>query len=405
MSILFSPFRLRGLTCRNRFVFSACEDNLADENSHASSAMVRKWRSLARNRVGLLISGQLFVHPWGRGRKGQSGIHNDDTLPGLEKLVDAVHREGGAVILQLGHAGAAARKAVIGRDPLGPSEGPGKRAMDEGAIREAILAFGKAAARAAKVGADGVQIHAAHGYLISQFLSPFFNCRQDAWGGSEEGRFRLLEAVVTETRKALAPGMALLVKLNTHDHTPGEGVTPPLAREYAKRLAALDIDGIETSCGTSSLSPWHMCRGNVPVQEITRYMDADAKARFGATLSEMQKGVEFREGYNLEATRAIRPVTGRLTLFTVGGWRSVSTMEEAVEEGATDLIAMCRPFIREPAFVNKIQSGERTVSACINCNLCLMALARGLPGGCYRKGLPDREEVLYAPKDGARRRT
>ena len=159
------------------------------------------------------------------------------------------------MVFQLVHAGRQTTKAVIGQTPIGPSD-KGRdpinfvkpKKMTEEQIREVIQAFGKAASRAIEAGADGVQIHAAHGYLVNQFLSPFFNRRTDDWGGSDENRFRFLREIILETRRVLPEGMPILVKLNTHDHTPQEGVTPPLATRYAKWLAELGIDGLELSC-------------------------------------------------------------------------------------------------------------------------------------------------------------
>lgn len=142
--------------------------------------------------------------------------------------------------------------------------------MNEDQIQEAILAFAGGAARSIEAGADGIQLHAAHGYLINEFLSPYFNHRSDLWGGSEENRFRFLGSIVTEIKKILPEGVPLLIKLNSDDFTPEEGITPALAVAYAKRLAQLKIDGMEGSCGTTSQSPWNMCRGDVPAKEISK---------------------------------------------------------------------------------------------------------------------------------------
>jgi len=386
VSILFSPYTLGRMEIKNRFVFSACEDNLADEKGFVSGACVRKLRNMARNEIGLIISSHLFVHPWGRTRTGQLGIHDNDTLPGLQRLADTVHGASGKIVFQLGHAGSTAKESVIGRAPLGPSARDG--AMNETEIRDVVRAFGNAAGRAADAGADGIQIHAAHGYLINQFLSPFFNHRNDSWGGTVENRFRLLREIVEETRRRLAPGMALLVKMNASDHTPEAGITPPLAVDYARRLAGLNIDGLEVSCGTSALSPWNMCRGDVPVAEILRGMSDSKRAAAAAALDKIRHAFGPTEAYNLDSAIRMRPVMGHTSLFAVGGWRHVAAMEAAVHKGETDLIAMCRPFLREPSLVRKIHNGK-TASSCIDCNRCLIALAQGFPGRCYRKGLPE----------------
>lgn len=383
MSVLFTPYVMGNMEIPNRFVFSACEDNLADEEGAVTEAVIRKMKRLAQGEVGLIISSHLFVHPDGRTRKRQMGIQRDQLIPGLHRLVETVHQASGKIVFQLGHAGLSTNRATIGRSPLGPDRG-----MDEDAIWEVVRDFGRAAERSAVAGADGVQLHAAHGYLINQFLSPFFNHREDAWGGSEENRFRFLKEIILEMRKILPQKMAVLVKLNAHDYTPEEGITPPLAASYAKRLAEMAVDGLEVSCGTSTLSPWQMCRGKLPIQEILRHVEEARKAKVEETLNRARDKFILEEGYNLDKTRRMRPVTGAMPLFAVGGWREVSAMEAAVAEGATDFISLCRPLIREPALVRKIREGKTRAASCTSCNRCLMALASDLPGRCYEKGLP-----------------
>ena len=135
------------------------------------------------------------------------------------------------------------------------------REMTEDDILEMIKAFGAAAKRAVEAGADAVQLHAAHGYLISEFLSPFFNVRTDSWGGSAENRFRFLKEICKEVKKVVPDGFPVLVKLNTNDYTPKEGITATLAAKYAGWLAGLGIDGVEVSCGTTNYSFMNMLPG------------------------------------------------------------------------------------------------------------------------------------------------
>lgn len=386
MSILFTPFKLGTIIIRNRFVSSACEDNLATEDGLVTETVIRKHQRLAKGEIGLIISSHLSVHPWGRTRKGQLGIYSDDMIPGLRRVVETVHNESGRIVWQIGHAGLGTKPEVIGRPPMGPSVED--HPMDEGAIREIIEAFGKAAKRAAETGADGIQLHAAHGYLINEFLSPYFNQRDDAWGGSEENRFRLIQEIVLAVKKILPREMLLLVKLNARDYTPEEGMTPSLAARYAGWLAELGIDGLEVSCGTSFHSPWKMCRGEIPVSEILKNMPESRRAKAKDHLERMKESVRFEEGYNLEATKMMRPVMGRTPLFAVGGWRKVAAMEEALIKGDTSLIAICRPFIREPSLVRKIREGKAEAASCTSCNRCLIAVGNNLPVRCYQKGLP-----------------
>ena len=133
---------------------------------------------------------------------------------------------------------------------------------------------------------------------------------------------------------------------------------PPWPPAYAKRLADMEIDGLEVSCGTSSLSPWNMCRGDIPVQDILEGIPESRKAKAEESLERMKGRVSLEEGYNLEAAKRMKPMMGRIPLFSVGGWRHVRAMEEALHKGDSDLISLCRPFIREPSLVEKDQGRE-----------------------------------------------
>jgi 2,4-dienoyl-CoA reductase-like NADH-dependent reductase (Old Yellow Enzyme family) len=395
MSILFEPAQLGHVQIENRFVRSATYDGLATETGEVTDELVRRYRNLARGEIGLIISGFLYVHSLGRALKYQAGIHNDDMISGLKKVVEAVHTEGGKITFQLVHAGRQTTKGLIGQTPIGPSS-KGRdpvnfvkpERMTEEQIYEVIRAFGKAADRAVKAGADGVQIHAAHGYLVNEFLSPFFNERDDAWGGSNENRFRFLKEIVLEIKKALPEGTPLLVKLNTHDHTPQEGITPPLAVEYAKWLAGLEIDALEVSCGSSIYSYMNMCRGEVPLDELVQGLPWWQKHLGKLTLKRLVSKYDLQEGYNLDAAKMIKPVVGEVRLLVVGGFRRVSHMEEMLEKGHSDFISMSRPFIREPFLVKRIKEGKADAAACASCNKCLAAVANDMPVRCYCDGFP-----------------
>jgi 2,4-dienoyl-CoA reductase-like NADH-dependent reductase (Old Yellow Enzyme family) len=389
MSILFSPFSLNRLQIKNRFVFSACEDNLATDQGLVTDALINKNRQLAKGEVGLIISSHITVHPLGRARRYELGIYSDDMIHGLKKLVGAVHNEGGKIIFQLGHAGVQTTEEAIGQQPLGPSPSHKNNEMNEEQIQEVIFSFSEGAVRAMEAGADGIQLHAAHGYLINEFLSPYFNHRNDLWGGSEENRFRLLGSIIIETKKILPVGIPLIIKLNSNDYTPEEGITPALSVLYAKRLAELNINGMEVSCGTSSRSPWNTCRGDIPVKEISRSFPESQRSKVENFLNTLVGKFELREGYNLEAAMMIRPVMGNIPLFAVGGFRHVSNMEEAVRNGYTDLISACRPFIKEPYLVKHIREGKVNTASCTSCNKCLAAVVNDMPVKCYYKGFPE----------------
>jgi 2,4-dienoyl-CoA reductase-like NADH-dependent reductase (Old Yellow Enzyme family) len=393
MSILFEPMTLGSLEIKNRFVHSATVENMATERGKVTEDIVNRYRTLARGEVGLIIPGNLYIHPLGRAFKYEAGIYSDDLIPGLKQVVDAVHEEGGKIAFQLIHAGRQTTKQLIGQIPLGPSA-KGRdpinfvkpKEMTEAEIEETIDAFGKAAGRAVQAGADGVQIQAAHGWLVNQFLSPFFNHREDAWGGSDEKRFRYLKEVVLEIRKHLPEGMPLLAKLNTHDYTPQEGITPPLAAKYAGWLAELGIDGIEVSCGTALFSSMNNIRGDVPVDEMVSAMAWWMKPLARLMLKSWVGKYDLQEGYNLEAATTLRPAIGSVPLMVVGGMRRLSHMEQILEQDQADFISMSRPFIREPDLVKRFKEGQTDVAACQSCNKCAAALVSDMPIRCYHGG-------------------
>ncbi len=395
MSDLFTPLDLGNVQVKNRFIHSATYEVMASATGEVSDKLIKRYRNLAKGEVGLIIPGYMYVHPLGRSYTYQTGIHSDDMIPGLKKLVEAVHEEGGKIAFQLAHAGRQTTKAMIGETPLGPSS-KGRdpinfvkpREMHANHIQEVIQAFGMAAKRAVEAGADGIQLHAAHGYLINQFISPFFNHRKDEWGGSDPNRFRFLREVLSEVKAALPQGMPVLVKLNTHDYTPREGMTPSLAVTYAKWLSELEIHGLEISCGSAVYSFMNMCRGDVPVNELTNSLPFWKRPMAKLMMNSMVGKYEFEQGYNVEAAKMIKPVLGKVPLFVVGGLRKVTEMKEALEKQYADCISMSRPFIREPFLVKKIREGKAEAVACVSCNRCLAAVAYNYPVRCYNKGLP-----------------
>ncbi|MCP4603522.1 MAG: NADH:flavin oxidoreductase [Proteobacteria bacterium] len=396
MSVLFTDMKIGSMQLKNRFVHSATYECMASSNGEVTEKLIKRYTQIAKGGVGLIIPGYLFVMPSGRSMEKQTGAHSDGMIEGLKQLVDAIHANGSKVAFQLVHSGRQTSKEMIGQTPIAPSKGPRDkvflskyRKMTEGEIGEVIKAFGNAASRARKAGADGVQVHAAHGYLVNQFLSPFFNKRKDSWGGSDENRFRFLKEVVLEIRKNISDEMSILVKLNTHDHTPKSGITFEIAKKYSAWLADLPIDGLELSCGTVSYSMFNLVRGDVPTQEIIISFPLWKKILGKMMFKGMEGKFSLEEGYNLEAAKQIKPVVKDMPLIVVGGLRKVAHMEQIVKDGAADFISMCRPFIREPGVVNKIRQGKIDAVTCISCNKCFAAAASTIPVRCYRKGFPE----------------
>jgi 2,4-dienoyl-CoA reductase-like NADH-dependent reductase (Old Yellow Enzyme family) len=368
---------------------------MATENGEVTEELIKRYATLAKGGVGLCITGLMYVHPSGRGYKFQTGIYENNMIEGLNKLTDAVHQNGGKIAFQLAHCGRQTTKKMAGQTPLAPSS-YGRdpinfvkpQAMTERDIKNTIEAFGRAARRAFEAGADGIQLHAAHGYLIAEFLSPFFNHRKDDWGGSDENRFKLLKEIFTEVKSHLPKGFPVLVKLNTNDYTPTEGITPLLAVKYAGWLSLMGIDGIEVSCGTTNYSYMNMCRGDVPTEEIVKSLSWWEKPLGSLMIGKLEGKYDLEEGYNLEAAKLMRPVLNSTPLMVVGGMRTVSHMEKVVKNGDADFISMSRPFTREPFLVNKIKEKKLKKVSCVSCNRCFAAVPNNIPVYCYNKAFP-----------------
>jgi 2,4-dienoyl-CoA reductase-like NADH-dependent reductase (Old Yellow Enzyme family) len=357
--------------------------------------LLNRYLRLAAGGVGLIIPGYMHVHPLGRAYPFATGIHSDEMIPGLRRLVQTVHERQAKIFFQLNHAGRQTSKPLIGQTPMGPSAKwrdpihfflPQEMKGDH--IQEAIRAFGEAARRAAESGADGIQLHAAHGYLINEFLSPFFNLRTDEWGGSEENCFRFLREVLYEVRRAIPTEMAVVVKLSANDYTRRTGITPHLARRYAQWLVEEKIDAIELSCGGTVFSYMNMCRGDVPVQELAMSAPRWQRPIARLIMGRLSGKYGFDGPYNLEAAKIVKPVMKEIPLLLVGGMRKVSEMESVISKGFAEFVSMSRPFIREPNLVNKIREKKTEKASCVSCNKCLAAVPNNMPVRCYNKGFP-----------------
>ena len=225
-------------------------------------------------------------------------------------------------------------------------------------IREVIAAFIAAAGRSVAAGGDIVYVHAGGGDLLNQFLSPFFNCRTDEWGGSAINRFRVMREII-EGVKASLGDVPILVKMNAQDFTPKPGVTPVLAREYAAMLAEIGIDALELTSGVKSFSVMNCWLGEVPIQEILQSLPAWKLPIGYIKLKSWSGKYNLIEGWNLDYLKTVKPVIGSMALFLVGGMRRFEHMEQVLISGEADFICLCRPFIRQPDLVKRFREGDK----------------------------------------------
>ncbi len=392
MSELFTPIKIGPVEIKNRFEHAPTCESMAGANGEVTDELIKRYERIARGEVGLIVTGITVVHPLGRVPGRAIQIDRDDLIPGWQRLADVVHKEGSKLFIQFLHAGAQTAKRATGSTPMGPSGFIFNlaylnfcRAMTEGEIGEAIQAYGQAARRAAEAGVDGVNIAASGGYLLNEFLSPFFNHRKDKWGGSDENRFRLLKEVVQEVRRNVLPTMAVTVKLTANDYTPLPGLKTTLATKYAGWLADLGIDGLEIASGNTTYSGFHIWRGDVPIKELLPGFPAWQRPMGWALMKFWDGRYDCYEGYNLMDAYSIKQAIGDIPFTLVGGLRHLSFMEEMIEKGPADIIGLCRPLIREPNLVKKFQEGKAEVSTCVSCNKCFADVVLEQPVRCHKQ--------------------
>ncbi len=376
---MFTPVRLGPLRLRNRFVRTATFEGMSP-NGAPTEALIEHHRQVARGGVGLDTVAYCSVSNDGRSYATQLWMR-PEIVPGLRRLTDAVHGEGAAVSLQLGHCGYFSNRRVIGGAPLGPSRllctyGLSlSRAMSEADLERVIADFGRAAALAREAGFDALELHAGHGYLLSQFLSPYTNRRADHWGGLLERRARLTLEVVRAVRAAVGERMALLVKVNLRDGFAG-GLELDEAIDVMRLIEREAVDALVLSGGFVSRTPFYMLRGELPVREMAAAQPAWL-TRVGMTLFGrlLVPAHPFAEAFFLDEARQVRTAV-RLPLVLVGGLRSRAAIAAALAEGF-DLVALGRPLIHDPDFVRKLERGELERSGCEPCNVCVAEMDRG----------------------------
>ena len=345
----FEKTEIKGMILDNRFVRSATWEGLADDEGRVTDRLIDFIAALAEGRAGLIITGFAYVLEEGRAMPFQTGVHKDDLIPDLTRLAEAVHARGGRAAMQIVHAGV---QSLVG--PAGPSaiELPGSglvpRDMSISELADIVEAFGLAAGRVRQAGFDAVQLHAAHGYLFSQFLSPFLNKRGDRYGGSISGRARLACEAYEAVRGAVGGDFPVMIKINSEDHVPG-GLALEDSIAAARMLADMGLDAVEVSGGM----PWS--GKNNP-----------ARSKLKAET----------EGYFREPAAAFKDKLN-LPVMVVGGIRSLKMAEEVLEKNQADYLSMSRPFIREPDLIARWESGDRSPAACISCNGCFNEVFEG----------------------------
>jgi len=354
MKEVFSVSAIGSLELENRFVRSATWEGMADEAGRPRPQYLETMIALARGGVGLIITGHAFVSPEGQATPWQLAIDRDDCREGLQEITAAVHAAGGKIVVQLAHAGFFAAAGITGRDRLvvSPQESQDpspQKEIDKQGLQELLGAYAAAAGRARKAGFDGVQVHMAHGYLLSQFLSPAFNRRRDGYGGDIHNRSRIHREICGAIRDTVGKDYPLLIKLNAQDFIEN-GLTVPEAAAAARLMVDAGVDAVELSGGTIISGRLSPSRTKINAPE--------------------------KEAYFREEARWLRENV-QVPLLLVGGNRSYEVAAGLLAEGAADYISLSRPLIREADLIRRWEEGDRRPAACVSDNLCFAPAFEG----------------------------
>lgn len=373
----FTPVRLGPLTLRNRFVKAATFEGTA-KGGTVTDALVRFHRTVAEGGAAMTTLAYCAVSPDGRGAPNEI-VMNDRALPGLARLAETVHDAGAALSVQIGHAGpvasAAGRRGLAPSRVFAPQAMRFTRAATTQDIERVVASFAEAARTAARAGADAIELHFGHGYLVSAFLSPKLNRRRDGWGGTTAGRARLARRVAEAAREAAGPSVAVLAKLNMTD-----GVRGGLDTGESLEAAALlerdgTLDALVLSAGSSFQNPMYLLRGPAPVAELAASFPQPMRLAVRITGRRFLRDYPFEEAYLLPLARRFRAEL-TMPLVLLGGITRLETAETAIAEGF-DLVAMARALLREPDLVHRWRAGDHADATCIHCNRCVPSIYTG----------------------------
>ena len=351
MNDIFSPWRMNKLKINGRIIRSATWEGLADNQGRCTEKMRKIYAALAQNRVGMIISSMIYINSMGRiVAPNQLGAHNEKTLGSLASLAQIVHEHNGLIAAQLAHAGAmTSPKMLNGKRPLGPSAGTHPvtkfkiEELNQNQIEDIIADFGQAALRVKKSGFDAVQLHMAHGFLISQFLSPYFNQREDNYGGNTENRRRFALEVFQEVRRQVGSAYPVFVKINAVEKSVDNGFDFTESLEFMHALDLCGIDAIEVSGGVGGWGSKF-----TPSRTVEKKDD---------------------EGYFYTYAKKAKQSLA-CPVISVGGWRNYSVIKKALQH--VDAIALSRPLICQPDLLNKWHAGDFVDAKCISCNQCFI---------------------------------
>lgn len=376
---VFTTSKLAGLSLPNRILKAGCFEGMS-QNGGVTTQLIEHHRRIAQGGTAMTTVAYCSVSFDGRAFEHEMWMRRE-IIPDLQKLTQAVHHEGAYASIQLGHCGYFANKKVIKSRPVGASAKFNLfqlsycKAMSEDEIRKKINDFARAAVMAQEAGFDAVEIHAGHGYLLSQFLSPYTNRRKDKYGGSLENRLRFPAEVIRHIRELLGPGFPILVKMNQRDGMKG-GLEIEEAVEIAREFEQAGASAVIPSCGFTSKTPLYMLRGNVPLMEMVKnqkgWLSKMSLFLFGKFL--VQEYPHKKLFLMQDALKIKEAVT--IPVIYIGGILDGRDVNEVLDRGF-DFIQVGRALIHDPDFTLKLKSKINHEAVCDSCNRCIASMDAG----------------------------
>lgn len=397
MKSVFGNAEIAGVKLKNRIIRSATHEGMADKNGCPTEMLLKKYELLARGEVGAIITGYAAIQQDGKCSMYNSlMIDSDSQIRSFQELTHRVHEQGTVIFLQIAHCGRQTRSKITGFPTVAPSPIRDKmyseeipHALSEAEINEIIDNFVFSVERAKKAGFYGVQIHAAHGYLLSSFLSPHMNRRKDKWGSNTENRFRIVGQIIRQVRARVGE-YPILAKINAYEKSK-DGIKIEEAVKISRYLEQAGCDGIEVSCGIAE-EGFVTARGNFPFEMIsannfkTEKIPKLLHPLVGLVTKRTMSSPEPRFLYNLPHAEEIKKHIS-IPVIVVGGIRKLENIKNIIEQERCDFVSMSRPFIIEPNLVKKFKEDRQSESKCINCNYCLIG-SEMHPLKCYCGRMP-----------------
>ncbi len=382
MKQVFEPCLIGKLTLKNRIIRAATHEGMSHQDGMPTDDLLHLYKNLAAGGAGAIITGYVSVARNGRTFSNMRMFDDDTYIPAYKSINDQLKKFKVPIILQIAHGGSRSASKITGQDVISASGrkkndyGDVVKEASEAEIRTIIAAFVAAIVRAKAAGFDGVELHAAHGYLLSEFVSPVLNKRRDQWGGSTENRLRIVTEILSSARQEAGDSFPILVKMSSHDEF-RRGLTEAEAVMIARILQEASCDAIEVSCGYGDFM--HTVRmPKVPVDAVLglmpqyRDMPGYRKIFFRLIAPFLAKVRAPLYNYNVPLAEHIKRNVD-IPVIAVGGIRSMQDLRTIISDKGIDAVSLSRPFIIEPDIVNRFQQGQER-SRCINCGYCLIGV-------------------------------